>query len=163
MSKRDQFEVIKPRNLPKHKVGGSKLKLMGQPPQEMYRKLHPRMYGRFRFMCVAECWWRQIRNPVDCSGTNLWLICTYFCLAGEWDGFGQKIVQIQARRDPLHMCNRKPVPSFITRTYDAYFGIKLADQDEDWAPHMVCKACTETMSCIYPTPHQRTNMAQGRF
>ena len=36
MSKRDQFEVIEPRNLPKigavkHKVGGSKLKLMGQP------------------------------------------------------------------------------------------------------------------------------------
>ena len=38
ISKRDQFEVIKPRNLPKigaakHKVGGSKLKLMGQPPR----------------------------------------------------------------------------------------------------------------------------------
>ena len=57
MSKRDQFEVIKPRNFPKigaakHKVGGSKL--MGQPLQEVYRKLHPRMYGCFRFMCVAE-------------------------------------------------------------------------------------------------------------
>lgn len=41
MSKRDQFEVIKPRNLPKigaakHRVGGSKLKLMGQPPHEVY-------------------------------------------------------------------------------------------------------------------------------
>ena len=59
MSKRDQFEVIKPRNLPKigaakHKVGGSKLKLMGQPPQEVYKKLDPRMYVCFRFMCVAE-------------------------------------------------------------------------------------------------------------
>ena len=59
MSKRDRFEVIKPRNLPKngaamHKVGGSKLKLMGQPPQEVYRKLYLRMYGCFRFMCVAE-------------------------------------------------------------------------------------------------------------
>ena len=35
MSKRDQFEVIKPQNLPKideakHKVRGSKLKLLGQ-------------------------------------------------------------------------------------------------------------------------------------
>ena len=59
MSKRDQFEVIKPRNLPeisaaKHKVGGSKLKVMEQPPQEVYRKLHQRMYGYFRFICVAE-------------------------------------------------------------------------------------------------------------
>ena len=59
MSKRDQFEVIKPRNLrkigaAKHKVGGLKLKLMGQLPQEVYRKVHPRMYGYFRFICVAE-------------------------------------------------------------------------------------------------------------
>ena len=59
MSKRDQFEIIKPQNLPKigaakHKVGGSKLKLMGQPPQEVYRKLHPRMYEGFRFLRVAE-------------------------------------------------------------------------------------------------------------
>ena len=41
--------------------------------------------------------------------------------------------------------NRKPVTSFITRTYHAYFGIKLADQDKASAPHMVCKACTETL------------------
>ena len=59
MSKRDQFEVIKPRNLPKigvakHKVGGSKQKLMGQPPQEVNRKLHPRMYGCFRFIFATE-------------------------------------------------------------------------------------------------------------
>ena len=27
---------------------------MEQPPQEVYRKLHPRMYGCFRFMCVEE-------------------------------------------------------------------------------------------------------------
>ena len=40
---------------------------------------------------------------------------------------------------------RKPITSFITRAYHAYFGIKLADQDKAWAPHMVCKACTETL------------------
>ena len=59
MSKRDQFEVIKPQNLPKigaakHRVGGSKLKLMGQPPQEVYKKFCPRMYGWFCLMCVEE-------------------------------------------------------------------------------------------------------------
>jgi len=38
--------------------------------------------------------------------------------------------------------NRNPVTCFIKRAYHAYFGIKLGDQDKDWAPHMVCKACT---------------------
>ena len=39
----------------------------------------------------------------------------------------------------------KLITSFITRTYHAYFDIKLADQDKAWAPHMVCKACTEIL------------------
>ena len=38
----------------KDKVGGSKLELIGQPPQEVYRTFHARMYGCFPFMCVAE-------------------------------------------------------------------------------------------------------------
>ena len=33
----------------------------------------------------------------------------------------------------------------MTRAYHAYFCIKLADQDKAWVPHMVCKACTETL------------------
>ena len=40
---------------------------------------------------------------------------------------------------------KKPVTNFITRAYHAYFGIKLADQDKVWVPHMVCKAYTETL------------------
>ena len=41
--------------------------------------------------------------------------------------------------------NRKLITSFIMRAYHAYFGIKLADQDKAWVPHMMCKACTETL------------------
>ena len=41
--------------------------------------------------------------------------------------------------------NRKPVTSFITRAYHAYFGIKLADQDKTCVPHMISKVCTETL------------------
>ena len=41
--------------------------------------------------------------------------------------------------------NRKSVTSFITRAYRAYFCIKLTDQHKTWAPHMVCKECTETL------------------
>ena len=41
--------------------------------------------------------------------------------------------------------NRKSVTNFITRAYHAYFGIKIAEQYKAWAPHMVCKAFTETL------------------
>lgn len=39
--------------------------------------------------------------------------------------------------------NRNNVTTFIKSVYYAYFGIKLGDQDKSWAPHMVCKRCTE--------------------
>ena len=29
--------------------------------------------------------------------------------------------------------------------YEAYFGMKLGDQDKSWAPHKMCKHCTETL------------------
>ena len=38
---------------------------------------------------------------------------------------------------------RKPVTKFIKRAYHTYFGMKLGDKDNAWAPHMVCKTCTE--------------------
>ena len=41
--------------------------------------------------------------------------------------------------------NRRPVTRSITCAHHAYFGIKLTDQDKAWAPHMACKACTETL------------------
>ena len=34
---------------------------------------------------------------------------------------------------------------FTKRAYEAYFGMKLRDQDKSWAPHKVCKHCTETL------------------
>ena len=39
--------------------------------------------------------------------------------------------------------NRKPITSFIKRTYLAYFQMALGDQDKGWASHIVCKKCTE--------------------
>ena len=39
--------------------------------------------------------------------------------------------------------NRNPVTTFIKRAYHTYFGMKLGDQDKAWAPHMICKTCTE--------------------
>jgi len=39
--------------------------------------------------------------------------------------------------------NRKTISDFVKRAYHAYFGVKLGDQDKTWAPHIVCKTCTE--------------------
>lgn len=39
--------------------------------------------------------------------------------------------------------NRKPISDFLKRAYLAYFSVKLGDQDKTWAPHSVCKTCTE--------------------
>ena len=38
---------------------------------------------------------------------------------------------------------RKPISDFMKRAYLAYFGVKLGDQDKQWAPHIVCKTCVE--------------------
>lgn len=37
------------------------------------------------------------------------------------------------------------VRDFTRRAYHAYFGMQLGDQDKAWAPHKVCKHCTETL------------------
>ena len=39
--------------------------------------------------------------------------------------------------------NRKTISDFVRRAYLGYFGVKLGDQDRTWAPHIVCKTCTE--------------------
>jgi len=39
--------------------------------------------------------------------------------------------------------SRKPIFEFVKRAYVGYFGVKLRDQDKLWAPHIVCKTCTE--------------------
>ena len=39
--------------------------------------------------------------------------------------------------------NQKTLSDFIKKAYLGYFGVKLGDQDKNWAPHQVCKTCTE--------------------
>lgn len=39
--------------------------------------------------------------------------------------------------------NRVNISDFIKRAYLGYFGVKLGDQDKAWAPHIVCKTCSE--------------------
>ena len=40
---------------------------------------------------------------------------------------------------------RFSVRDFTKRVYEAYFGIKLGDEDKSWALHKVCKHCTKTL------------------
>ena len=39
--------------------------------------------------------------------------------------------------------NRKNITDFVKHAYLGYFGVQLGDQDKTWAPHVVCKTCTE--------------------
>ena len=41
--------------------------------------------------------------------------------------------------------NRNEVTDFLKSVYKVYFGMKLGDQDKPWAPHIVCKVCTESL------------------
>ena len=39
--------------------------------------------------------------------------------------------------------NKRNITDFVKQAYFAYFGCKLGDQEKEWAPHIVCKCCTE--------------------
>ena len=41
--------------------------------------------------------------------------------------------------------HRFNVRDVTKKAYQAYFGMKLGDQDKSWSPHKVCKYCTETL------------------
>ena len=41
--------------------------------------------------------------------------------------------------------HRFNVRDFTKRAYEAYFDMKLGDQDKQCAPHKVCKNCTNTL------------------
>ena len=39
--------------------------------------------------------------------------------------------------------HKRSITDFVRKVYRAYFGVKLGDQDNPWAPHVVCKSCVE--------------------
>ncbi len=39
--------------------------------------------------------------------------------------------------------DRKNITRFVKHAYQAYFEVKLGDQDKSWAPHTVRKTCVE--------------------
>ena len=40
---------------------------------------------------------------------------------------------------------RRGITSFIKRSYQAYFGMKIVHQDRSWAPLQCCTSCTESL------------------
>ena len=40
---------------------------------------------------------------------------------------------------------RQGITDFVKKAYLAYFGVKLGDQDKNWAPHPVCRTCVENL------------------
>ena len=37
------------------------------------------------------------------------------------------------------------ITDFVKKAYQAYFGVKLGDQDKPFAPHICCKTCVENL------------------
>ena len=35
----------------------------------------------------------------------------------------------------------RDITDFVKKAYRVYFGVKLGDQDKNWAPHKVCSTC----------------------
>ena len=38
-----------------------------------------------------------------------------------------------------------PITHFVRKSYHAYFGIKLGDQDKSFAPHVCCLTCVQNL------------------
>ena len=51
------------------------------------------------------------------------------------------------------------ITALVKRCYLAYFGCKLGDQDKPWAPHVVCKRCSEHLRQWYK--RERKSMPFG--
>ena len=47
--------------------------------------------------------------------------------------------------DYLIKDQRLYIREFTKQAYQAFFGIKLGDQDKNWALHKACKYCTESL------------------
>ena len=84
--------------------------------------------------------------------TYLWRLCTYraflFC---KWVRWLQPEDRVKNKPDVFcYICGEYTIvpnwkSGFIRRAYHVNFGKKLGDQDKSCAPHMVCKACIETL------------------
>ena len=85
------------------------------------------------------------------------------------------------RNDPDKFCyiceeytfknQRKAISDFVRKIYLAYFKVKFVDQDKPWAPHIVCKACIEslrkwangTLKCLRFGENQKTILMSATF
>ncbi|KAF2354924.1 hypothetical protein FHG87_014319 [Trinorchestia longiramus] len=91
---------------------------------------------------IEKVAWLSVRG---CKGEQ-WSLC-------HWPDGTRVIDMAPARRscrnNPDVFCyicgeytlsvDRKKITGFVKRAYQAYFEVKLGDQDKSWAPHTVCK------------------------
>ena len=42
--------------------------------------------------------------------------------------------------------HHRNITDFVKKSYYAYYGVKLGDQDKAWAPHKVCSICIEELT-----------------
>ena len=41
---------------------------------------------------------------------------------------------------------RRGITQLAKYAYNAYFGMKLGDQDKKWAPHIICSTCNKNLT-----------------
>ena len=44
------------------------------------------------------------------------------------------------------MSRRRGITQLVKYAYNAYFGMKLGDQDKKWAPHIICSTCNKNLT-----------------
>ena len=103
---------------------------------------------------------------MSCCFLAIILMGTIYLFAGKLsyivlnEAVYEKVVEMstkrrQCRNNPdvfCYICGeyimakyRFNVRDFTKRAYEAYFDMKLGDQDKSWARHKVCKHCTKTL------------------
>ena len=52
---------------------------------------------------------------------------------------------------------RQEITDFVKKAYLAYFGVKVGDQDKNWAPHQVCRTCVENFEAVNKKKKKKKN------
>ena len=129
---------------------------------------------RLHFVHHSTCRWKWVHNLwgclLDCSSYSLWLVweCVlvlFFCQRFMNEMFIFGVSEVASSVDCFivfflssDQLSVKP-PSTCRRSKTDNWKESRKSRN----PHVLTRWCSSVTSCIHPTPHQRTNMAQGRF
>jgi hypothetical protein len=76
----------------------------------------------------------------------VWISLTRLLLINTVAAF-RVVFQLQHEQILLYLWTRHPsnITDFVKKSYHAYFGVKVRDQDKTFAPHVRSKTCVENL------------------